>query len=255
MDDPSSDPTRERILDVAEELVREAPADFTVDRVAAGAGVSRATVYRRFERAEELFEALQTERGVAAPGSRVDVRSRVLSAAHEEFGSAGVGGATIQAIAAKAGVSPMTIYNHFEDKEGLVTALLLERGPSSLLPESLGEDEDPLRALGDFVEAALTLAQTQRDLFRLLIAPDPTTRRAFNRVRSASGGVQQKLLRIFERMDLPDGLEPRIAVASLMGIIMANGVVLPVISGSELGTPAELAPQFTRVFLKGILGK
>ena len=121
---------RERILDAALRLIETSPEDFTMDRVAAGAGVSRATVYRRFGSAKGLRSALCASRGVTASLDRSGTRARVLDAALAEFTRAGVHGATMQSIAERAGVSPMTVYNHFNDKEGLVFALISERGPS-----------------------------------------------------------------------------------------------------------------------------
>jgi len=51
----------------------------------------------------------------------------ILAAAEEVFADAGLHGARMDTIAAKAGVSVGTLYNHFEDREALVAGLLTAR--------------------------------------------------------------------------------------------------------------------------------
>jgi AcrR family transcriptional regulator len=52
-------------------------------------------------------------------------RQRLLDAAAETFASTGVG-ASLEAIAAQAGVSIGTLYNHFPDRDALVDAVVAE---------------------------------------------------------------------------------------------------------------------------------
>ncbi len=247
--EPSLD-VRERILDAALHLIETRPEKFTMDRVAAGAGVSRATVYRRFGSAEGLRSALCTSRGVTASLNRSGTRARVLDAALAEFTRAGVHGATMQGIAERAGVSPMTVYNHFDDKEGLVFALISERGPSSLPLQrlaDLGTFEDTVAA---FVTGVLQIVQDQRDLFGLVIAPDPITRRAFRRMRADHAEIP--LVPMLEAAGLPPEIDARVAAGSLMGMIMANAVIIPVLFGEEVEDWSALAEQITRLFVKAV---
>jgi len=51
----------------------------------------------------------------------------ILTAAEEVFADAGLHAARMDTIAAKAGVSVGTLYNHFEDREALVAELLTAR--------------------------------------------------------------------------------------------------------------------------------
>ncbi len=247
--EPSLD-VRERILDAAVRLVETRPEQFTMARVADGAGVSRATVYRRFGSAEGLRSALCKARGATASLGRGGHRARVLDAALAEFTRAGVHGATIQGIAERAGVSPMTVYNHFDDKEGLVFALISERGPSSLPLQhlaDLGTFEDTVAA---FVAGVLQIVEDQRDLFGLVIAPDPITRRAFQRMRADHAEVL--LVPMLEAAGLPPDVDARFAAASLMGMIIGNAVIRPILFGEEVADRAALAEQITRLFMKGV---
>ena len=246
---PSLD-VRERILDAAVRLIETRPEEFTMARVAAEAGLSRATVYRRFGSVAGLRSALCTARGATASIDRSDNRARVLDVALAEFTRTGVHGATIQDIAERAGVSPMTVYNHFDDKEGLVLALISERGPSSLPLQrlaDLGTFEDTVTA---FVAGVLQIVEKQRDLFGLVIAPDPITRRAFRRMCADHAGIP--LVPMLQAAGLPPEMDARLAAASLMGMIMSNAVIYPLLFGEEVGDPAAFAEQITRLFVKAV---
>ncbi len=253
MSSPSADTVRERILDAAARLVDERPDAFSVDRVATEAGVSRATIYRRFRRVDDLLEALDVERDVTAAHARVDARTRILDAAREEFVRSGVGSTTIQSIARAAGVAQMTVYNHFEDKEGLVTALMAERGPASVLPGEIPDDEDPVEALRGFVVGALRIGAEQRDLFRLLLSPDPATRAAFRCIREGEGGVERKLAGLLRRLGLPEDADPRVPISMVMGSIFANSVLLPIME-VPLPPPEVLADRIVEMVLHGLRG-
>ena len=246
---PSLD-VRERILDAAVRVIETRPEEFTMTRVAAEAGLSRATVYRRFGSVAGLRTALCTARGATASIDRSGNRARVLDAALTEFTRAGVHGATIQDIAERAGVSPMTVYNHFDDKEGLVFALISERGPSSLPLQRLADLKTFEDTVAAFVAGVLQIVENQRDLFGLVIAPDPITRRAFRRMRAAHAEIP--LVPMLEAAGLPPEIPGRVAAASLMGMIMSNAVIYPLLFGEEVEDPAALAEQITRLFVKAV---
>jgi len=248
---PSTE-TRERILDAAERLAGRSPEAFTMDRVADEASVSRATVYRHFGDVSALRNALQEERPESDAVERTDPRMRILDAALAEFVRSGVHGASIQAIAEGAGVSPMTVYNRFGDKEGLVAAIIRERGPGSLPVATESEEESPERALRTFVGGMLRLAEEQRDMFGLVIAPDPITRRAFRRVRDNADDIGTILEARLRAMDLTESIDPRMAAKSLMGMILANGVLAPILFGEEVEDRDLLADQLTRLFTRAI---
>ena len=241
---------REHILDAAVRLIETCPEKFTMARVAAEAGLSRATVYRRFGSVKGLRSALDAARGTAVSLDRSGHRARVLDAALTEFTRAGVHGATIQDIAERAGVSPMTVYNHFDDKEGLIFALISERGPSSLPFQRLADLETFEDTVAAFVAGVFQIVENQRDLFGLVIAPDRITRQAFQRMRAAQAEIP--LVPMLEAAGLPPEIDARFAAASLMGMIMANAVIYPRLFGEEVGDPAALREQITRLFVKAV---
>ncbi|MFF1376353.1 TetR/AcrR family transcriptional regulator [Streptomyces sp. NPDC058308] len=88
----------------------------------------------------------------------VEKRRAITSGARTVFGREGYTRASIDAIAAEAGVSTRTIYNHFGDKEGLFRAVLLESAASvTEAAEALFERH--LRKIRDIDEDLLDLAR------------------------------------------------------------------------------------------------
>ncbi|MHA3702983.1 TetR/AcrR family transcriptional regulator [Jatrophihabitans sp. YIM 134969] len=62
---------------------------------------------------------------VAAPRKRTaDVRAALVDAAWWVLEHDGLAGLTVRAVATRAGVAPMGVYNHLRDKNGLLTAVL-----------------------------------------------------------------------------------------------------------------------------------
>ena len=53
-------------------------------------------------------------------------RERILAAARKSFERHGLEGLSLRDVAAKVGITPMAIYRHFESKEALVDALVLD---------------------------------------------------------------------------------------------------------------------------------
>ncbi|MFH8609024.1 TetR/AcrR family transcriptional regulator [Streptomyces sp. NPDC018029] len=88
----------------------------------------------------------------------LEKRRAITGGARTVFGREGYTRASIDAIAAEAGVSTRTIYNHFGDKEGLFRAVLLESAESvTAATEALFERH--LRKVRDIEEDLLDLAR------------------------------------------------------------------------------------------------
>ncbi|WPO72834.1 TetR/AcrR family transcriptional regulator [Streptomyces sp. KN37] len=88
----------------------------------------------------------------------VEKRRAITSGARTVFGREGYTRASIDAIAAEAGASTRTIYNHFGDKEGLFRAVLLESAESvTAATEALFERH--LRKVRDVEEDLLDFAR------------------------------------------------------------------------------------------------
>src|SRR5688572_125442 len=95
------------VLDAAARIVaRDGTDALTMERLARETGLSRATVYRRSGGRDALLDALAAAGHDV--GDRTETRARILAGAREVFGRAGFDGATIEDVAAAAGVGPAT---------------------------------------------------------------------------------------------------------------------------------------------------
>ena len=80
-------------------------------------------------------------------------RDRIISAARELLEDEGAEGFSIDAVARRAGVARMTVYNQFESKAGLLEALfdaLAQRGPLAAMADIFREP-DTLAALDEYI--------------------------------------------------------------------------------------------------------
>ncbi|HUL68018.1 MAG TPA: TetR/AcrR family transcriptional regulator [Burkholderiaceae bacterium] len=114
---------------------------------------------------------------------------RILEAARSHFYAHGLERASVDAIAADAGVSKMTIYSRFGSKEGLFEAVVrdrTERVVGGLAGAEALDPKQPIKALRAIGEQFLTLAREEEALgqFRALYGAagaQPEACRAFYR--------------------------------------------------------------------------
>ncbi len=94
--------------------------------------------------------------------NRQEVTGRILSAAERVFAEFGYAGASISRIAAQAGIPKSNVVYYFETKE-----LLYRRVVGEIFDiwraaaDSITIDNDPIRALGDYIDTKLDLARTR----------------------------------------------------------------------------------------------
>lgn len=104
-----------------------------------------------------------------------DKRSQILAGARQVFGEQGYERASVDAIAARAGVSKATVYNHFEDKQALFVAAIVEEcealreGVQACLERPAGDVEAALQRLGERV-MAIFVSPATAVLFRQAVA-------------------------------------------------------------------------------------
>ena len=119
----------------------------------------------------------------ASPGRPKDLgkRAAILEAAKRLFSEEGFNGASMDQIAAEAGVSKLTVYSHFGDKEALFSAAVRAKC-EEMLPDDLFAQElkGPLRAQLKAIASAFfalissdEAISTQRMMMALGQADDP----------------------------------------------------------------------------------
>src|SRR5262245_42822911 len=165
--DSSLDERARAVLEAAARLVRRegSLAGVPVDRIAAEAGVAKATLYRRFP-SKDARAAELARRGIAARQPGEDRRSHIGDAAPPGRPRAGTRGPPLKQVAAEASISPATIYWYFPSKEVLAAEVLHQVGPP-LLAARLGADdgdEPPSVVLPRFARAVLERGRARGDL-------------------------------------------------------------------------------------------
>jgi AcrR family transcriptional regulator len=121
--------TREAILAAARHLIAGG-GELSIHAVAAEAGVSRQTVHAHFGGARGLRAALVAEGAiVATPEEATSTRDRLIEAAVRLLSAPGGGFATIEAIAAEAGLTKGAVYHHFADRGEILRAVARRVSP------------------------------------------------------------------------------------------------------------------------------
>lgn len=158
-------------------------------------------------------------RSASAPLRRDARRSReaLLAAARETFGEQGLG-ASLEGIAARAGVSIGTLYNHFGGRAGLIDAALADRmEEATAIAERSLSDEDPWRGLVNQVLAIAELQVADRGFAELCVMPqadDSATERAKARGRALTE-------QLVERAQAAGALRSDVDVADISLLVWA----------------------------------
>jgi AcrR family transcriptional regulator len=191
--------------------------------------------------------------GRPGPGRRPggpDTRGEILTAARAEFGDRAYDGASIRAIAARAGVDPALVHHYFGTKEQLfLEAMELPFAPADVAGQIL---DGPLESVGE---------RAVRTFFA--VWDDPLRRGPIlAMLRSAmSNQVAATLLRQFAtrtivsrvvaKLDLPDReLRAEAVISHLVGIAIMRYVVKlePIASTSNEELAALVGPVIQRYF-------
>lgn len=136
---------RDRLLQALRDVAIQTPAEpLTVCRVAKVAGVDENTVLQHLGPAENYAALLSYQQAQSVPVS-ADTRERILQSAARVFGCKGFQRATLDEVAADAGMTKGAIYWHFKSKNDLFFALLDHRFQEHTGP-LLGDVEDTLEA-------------------------------------------------------------------------------------------------------------
>jgi AcrR family transcriptional regulator len=93
--------------------------------------------------------------------TRDDTREKLFEAAARVFEEQGIGGASIEAIAAAAGFTRGAFYSNFKSKDELIIAMLEDH-----VEQSIGRNLDLLarhKSLADFIDALKTMDRSRQD--------------------------------------------------------------------------------------------
>lgn len=251
--------TDDELIQAAAELIQRGDRrPFTMERLAAATGVSRATLYRRFGSRAGLLQRL-AEAGIMPPETEAftDMPSRILHAARQVFARVGFAAATVEQLAQEAGVGPATVYRYFGTKEGVINAFAKANEPRRILlampKQTTGDVETDLIA---FATAALRYYHENRDLVRLGFVEMGEANQFLEQMRLAQTHVAILLARYLGscmeagRLALRD---PNKLALAFVGMIFSFAVAGPDFYARPMGDPEETAHQITHIFLHSLL--
>jgi AcrR family transcriptional regulator len=167
-DEPS---TREAILAAARSQVG-AGGSLSIQDVAASAGVSRQTVHAYFGGAKGLRAALAAEGMDVASAADEPTAERLIEAAVRVMSRPGGGLASIEAIAAEAGLTKGAVYHHFTDRGELLRAVARRVSPVDEMRAQIEPTIDlpPREGLIVIARAYYAAIRSRADLLRNLAA-------------------------------------------------------------------------------------
>ena len=178
-------------------------------------------------------------------------RRAILQAAEAQLAESGLHGTRMEDVAARAGVSVGTIYNHLGDRQTMLAQLL-----SARRHELVARVDDELRGsqsqdfdaqLQGFVRAVFDHFQTHLPLFRILAAEELASDSAAK--RSLLAALLERAQGLLDR-GVEQGRVPAqdTALYSLFLLGMIRGVFAPVVSGNldTAGVPEQVAAFFLR---------
>ena len=158
------------------------------------------------------------------------------------------------ATAAKVGV--VTIYRQFGDKDGLVAAFLDELAPRRAAREARASG-DVRRDLERLAERMLAGMRDDAALVRLLILETLRDSPMLGRVRAKSPtrtvAVVSSLLREQCAAGHLRDVDPHLLAQAFAGMVLAFGVVAPILRGEPALDPPRTARAITDLFLVGAL--
>lgn len=251
--------TRQRILDAGRELLAErgSAVAVTLDDIAMRAGTTKATLYRYFpSKANLITAAMPLDAPVIAGAGR---RDQILDAAVTVVVRYGLGGTTMERIAAEADTSPAALYWHFTDKAGLISALIERFGATVNLGALIeaAADVDPEAALRGFVPRAMAAQRDQLDLLRVMLmeaATEPELAavvydRVIGRLWGELAGYMQGQA---ERGAFRPG-PALLRVIALVGMLLTYNLARRAFGDRlDLPPPDEAAAEMVQIFLHGV---
>src|ERR1700730_284899 len=137
---------RERIIQATKMLAEERPFDdITIEEIIKTAELSRPAFYYHFTDGKEELRAELVQRGLLDAKPLQDNRQAILEAAVRIFASSGVSAATLDDIAAEAGVTRGALLWHFHTKDDLLMAIIKNCGPHSMIRPIIDQIEQDIQ--------------------------------------------------------------------------------------------------------------
>ncbi len=236
----------------------------SVDAMARASGVAKATFYRVFPSKEAVRQALAAAGVAPRLLDARDGRAALLHAATQVFAAQGYARATIDAIAASAGMSKAGFYWHFESKEAVFAAVIEQFAPLEALAHTIQTAEAAEADVQTVLRQALTVVVTEllprRDLFRVIffeITANPDLAAVFSRfvARQALpvlGGCIERQMAAGALRRMPTAIAVQLLIGPLYFYLFTYDR-LPAALGIAL-SPEEIVAHIAHTFVEGNRG-
>jgi AcrR family transcriptional regulator len=175
-----------------------------------------------------MTSPLSRRRNKLAPDP--DVRGAIVAAASRSVHDHGVRGLSVAAVLERAQLSTRAFYRHFESKDQLVAAVLLEmaRAETQRLRGRMANTTCPVEAVVAWVDGRLELAfdeTTDFDLRRLSIETQSKAVSSPDVVAPAYSAILEPLIEQLERgleLGVFEDIAPATAAKSIHGVVWAG---------------------------------
>ncbi|MFN8598389.1 MAG: TetR/AcrR family transcriptional regulator [Anaerolineae bacterium] len=185
-------------------------------------------------------------------------RAALIEAAYQLFNSKGYHATSMRDIATAAGLALGGIYNHFQSKEDIFAAMLLERHPFlEILPELQAAEGNTIEALVRDAARRMIAKLDQQPLFLNLIFIEVVEFKS-QHVPLLFELFFPPMLEFVQRLPALGGLKPNlplpVVLRSFVGLFFSF-VITDMLIGRQM--PMGLAPEafenFVSIYLHGIL--
>ncbi len=253
---------RERIVAATRRLAMEHDLEhLSFAQIAKEAGVSWATVRRYVGEKAQLGAFLAESQTPAALPVGEDTRHRILSAARRVFAAKGYAGASLDEVAADAGLTKGAIYWYFASKSEVLLTLMEEsrKRQTHTLPATIRrwtEADDQAAAFTAVLKEQMELCLRHQEWPRLLVeflaeSRDPQVRERFQALtRKRMEIIAEVIAQAQQRQLLRTDVDPFVVAVLLTNLL--DGLQQWSLVDPTALEPASLAPAFAALLWPGL---
>ena len=185
-------------------------------------------------------------------------KERIIRAALEIFGTHGIKKTSIRDIAQKAGVTPVTVYNHFGSKDGLVLATVkyfLTSTAADIRQIMEGDVPYPEKIGQILLCKSDMLGRYQGELLRTIASEDPEIRQLVESVYRVE--IIPYMIEFWEEGKRQGYINPEISTETIMRYseLVRNGMASESGLSDDPDHNRQWLQEMAPIFLYGIIGK
>lgn len=192
-------------------------------------------------------------------GRKQETQEALLDAAYRLFSQKGFSATTTREIAECAGVNELTLFRHFQNKNNLLSQVIIQRATGFHLEKLLDETQSCSFEAGfyQFAQLLLKLLETKYPMIRLMIIEATSNPELKNLVGPVTVQLRQALVRHLERGVREGRVRPdlnlELVAQSFLWIFLSYVMVRSDVGQKFCPFPSqEVAQASTDIFLRGL---